>query len=166
MFQKPSATSPTKSSQKLQICSPRHRSHGPGLCKEPCHATLFPGLLSPVLLGPDHLTGRLRVILPSGLQRHAWVATSVSLDYTPFSYSTLEPQNVRAEATLATLFALADLFKAELLRSPGKGWHSPWTGALLPASCFAPRPSIPGNATALLISYIDLCVRVFSRPPS
>lgn len=71
MFQKPSAISPTKASQKLQIHSPRHLRHGPGLCKGPCHATLYPGLLSPVLLGPDHLTGGLRVILPSGLQRRA-----------------------------------------------------------------------------------------------
>lgn len=163
MFQKPSAISPTKASQKLQIHSPRHLRHGPGLCKGLCHATLYPGLLSPVLLGPDHLTGGLRVILPSGLQRRAWVATSLSPDYTPFSCSTLEPQNVRVEATLATRFALADLFKADLLKSPWKGWHSPWTRALLPAS----PPVHPSQEMPPTRSFsIDLCVRVFSRPPS
>lgn len=52
------------------------------------------------------------------------------LDYTPFSCSILESHNVRVEATLATLFSLADLFKADLIKSPGEGWNSAWTGAL------------------------------------
>ena len=105
-----------------------------------------PVLLSPVLRRPDHLERGLRVISPSGLQRRAGEATSVSLDYAPFSYCpVLEPHNVRVGATVATRCALAAFLKASLRKSPRKGWN---LSGPEPCPLLCRPPSLQGNATA------------------
>lgn len=106
----------------------------------PTSHALPPVLLSPVLLGPDHLKSGLRVISPSGLQRHARVATC-QLGLHPllmFHFRTTECQG-RGNLS-GVLFALADVVTADLRKSPGRSCNSSCTGAL-PSALSPLRPS-------------------------
>lgn len=95
----------------------------------PTSQALPPVLLSPVLLGADHLKRGLRVISPSGLQRQAWVATC-QLGLHPLLMFHFRTTECQGRGNLSGFFALADLVKADLRKSPGRSCNSSCTGAL------------------------------------